>query len=213
MLKTASTLALVPAALLVALLSASPARAQLNRTFVSGVGSDTNPCSLDSPCRTFQTAFNATSAGGEIDVLNPADYGPLTITNAVSIEGHGYALIDAANSPTAIEINAGEKDTINLSGLIIEGNGTGGTAITYNSGQLLTIKDCVIQDFASHGILIVPSTSSRFWILDTVVSNVSEGINVGPTRSAVVSGSITRVRVYNNNHYGILVYGTYTKTQ
>jgi hypothetical protein len=139
MLKTASTLALVPATLLVALLSASPARAQLNRTFVSGAGSDHNSCSFSTPCRTFQTAFNATLAGGEIDVLNPADYGPLTITNAISIEGHGFAGIGVANG-NGITINAGEKDAVNLSGLIIEGNGTGSEAIQYLFGRLLTIK-------------------------------------------------------------------------
>ena len=160
MLKTASTLALVPAALLVALLSASPARAQLNRTFVSGAGSDTNPCSFSSPCRTFQTAFNATLAGGEIDVLNPADYGPLTITKAVSIQAHGFAGIDVAK--TGITINAGANDAVNLSGLIIEGTGTEFAAIKYDGGKFLTIKDCVIQDFASHGILIVPRHLESF---------------------------------------------------
>jgi hypothetical protein len=209
MLKTTS-LALVPAALLVALLSASPARAQLNRTFVSGAGSDTNSCSFSSPCRTFQTAFNATLAGGEIDVLNPADYGPLTITKAVSIEGHGFAGIDVAQNATGITINAGAKDAVNLSGLIIEGNGAGMEAIEYDSGQLMTIKDCVIQDFVTQGIFIAPSTSSGFWILDTVVSSiVHNGIKVQPSASAVVSGSITRVKVYNTGT-GIWVDGSQT---
>jgi hypothetical protein len=212
MLKTASTIALVPAALLVALLSASPARAQLNRTFVSGAGSDNNPCTFSSPCRTFQTAFNATSAGGEIDVLNPADYGPLTIDKALSIEGHGFAGIGSAvgQNPTGIEIRAGEKDTINLSGLIIEGTGTEFAAIKYDGGKFLTIKDCVIRNFGDYGILIeAGGTSGGFSIWDTVVSNVSPGIQVSPTGSAVVSGSITRTKVYNTTT-GIAVAGIYT---
>jgi hypothetical protein len=30
------------------------------------------------------------SANGVIDVLDPADYGPLTITQGISIQGHGF---------------------------------------------------------------------------------------------------------------------------
>jgi hypothetical protein len=37
-----------------------PAWAQAARTFVSGSGVDTNPCSLAAPCRTLQGAYNQT---------------------------------------------------------------------------------------------------------------------------------------------------------
>src|SRR5262249_428617 len=77
--------ALTPAATL----SVAPAHAASDRPFVSGHGSDANNCSLATPCRSFATAFAATNAGGEIDVLDPAGYGPLTITHAISIVNDG----------------------------------------------------------------------------------------------------------------------------
>ena len=60
-------------------LPAVSAQAQAPRTFVSAAGSDSNPCSFAAPCRHFQTAVNATIEGGEVDALDPAGYGPITI--------------------------------------------------------------------------------------------------------------------------------------
>jgi hypothetical protein len=62
-------------ATLVCFVFAAPAQAQ-TRAFVSAVGSDSNNCiNTNSPCRHFQAAYNALPAGGEIDVLDPANYG------------------------------------------------------------------------------------------------------------------------------------------
>jgi hypothetical protein len=56
-------------------LSAAPAQALSNRTFVSGKGTDAGSCTLQAPCRGFNFALSQTAAGGEIDVLDPAEYG------------------------------------------------------------------------------------------------------------------------------------------
>ena len=71
--------------LLFLLLWPAEAGAQAQRTFVSGVGSDGNPCSRTAPCRTISQALMGTSSGGEVIVLDSAGYGPVTITQAVSI--------------------------------------------------------------------------------------------------------------------------------
>src|SRR3979490_2892444 len=44
------------------------------RTYVSGLGTDNNPCTALLPCKSFQGALALTLAGGEIYVLNSADY-------------------------------------------------------------------------------------------------------------------------------------------
>src|ERR1700751_3399507 len=75
------------------------------RVFVAAQGSDSNPCTFAAPCRTFQHAHNSVVDNGEIDVLDPAGYGALTITHAISIQGHGFSGISAA-SGNAITINA-----------------------------------------------------------------------------------------------------------
>lgn len=68
------------AAALALVVAAEPASAQVNRTYVSAAGSDTNNCAnVAMPCRHFQNAVNATAVGGEVVALDPANYGSFTI--------------------------------------------------------------------------------------------------------------------------------------
>src|SRR5260370_34927307 len=59
------------------------------RTWVSGTGSDSNPCTRAQPCLTFYQAYGVTAVGGEIDVLNGGDYGILNIRHALTIASAG----------------------------------------------------------------------------------------------------------------------------
>jgi hypothetical protein len=85
------------AVLSIAALQTAPAQAQM-RVFVAAQGSDANPCTFGAPCRTFQHAHDVVAAGGEIDVLDPAGYGAVSITKAISIQGHGFAGISVGVS-------------------------------------------------------------------------------------------------------------------
>src|SRR5258705_7695857 len=71
------------------LLSAVSAQAQATRTWVSGVGDDVNPCSRTAPCKTFAGAISKTAAGGEINCLDPAGFGAVTITKSLTISCEG----------------------------------------------------------------------------------------------------------------------------
>src|SRR5215472_16484945 len=104
------------------------------RTFVAAAGLDSNPCSFTLPCRSLQAGFNATAPGGEIDVMDPAGYGALTITHAVSIQGHGYAGMSGGLGGAMITINAGVTDSVTLRGLLIDGVGVATMGIAFNSG-------------------------------------------------------------------------------
>jgi hypothetical protein len=80
--------AALPLTLAGLVLSASPARANTyNRTWVASNGSDSNPCTRSKPCATFQGALSKTAPGGEVDVVDSAEYGPLNITFSVTIDG------------------------------------------------------------------------------------------------------------------------------
>ncbi|MGI8568743.1 MAG: hypothetical protein ACR2KT_06560 [Methylocella sp.] len=79
----------VAGALLAFGLSAAPAAALANRTWVSGHGTDSGACTRAAPCKTFAFAITVTNAGGGIDVLDPAGYGPVTIAKAISIVNDG----------------------------------------------------------------------------------------------------------------------------
>jgi len=149
-------------------------------------------------------------AGGEIDVLDPAGYGTVTITKSVSIvnDGVGVAAI-GASSGNAITINAGASDSVQLRGLTIEGLLGGGVfGIQFNTGGNLAIENCVIRNFVGVGIGIGPSTSSSFSVSNTIVSNTA-GISVQSTGSASVTGVLSKVTA-NNNNSGIEVVGSAT---
>src|SRR4051794_12442557 len=70
-----------------ATLQLAPAYAQSGRTYVSGSGHDSSPCTLTAPCRTLQGALKLTRPGGEIQSLDSADYGYVTINQAITLSG------------------------------------------------------------------------------------------------------------------------------
>ncbi|MDQ6867465.1 MAG: right-handed parallel beta-helix repeat-containing protein [Pseudomonadota bacterium] len=209
MIKIAS-LPTIAGALLALGLSAAPAHALANRTFVSGKGTDAAACTVTAPCRTFAFALTQTNASGEIDVLDPAGYAPVTTTKAISIvnDGAGVAGIQAGSGATGVTINAGAGDSVHLRGLTIEGLGSGQNGIQFNTGGNLAIENCVIRNFVGAGINISPRTSSSFSVSNTIASN-TDGIAIQPTGTAVVKGVLSKVTA-NNNFDGILVDGSVT---
>src|SRR5580658_4239465 len=84
MTKIASLLTLL-VSVLVCLLPAAPAHAQRDRVFVASYGSDSNPCTFGSPCKTFQNAVNVVAVGGEVTAIDSAGFGPINITKSVTI--------------------------------------------------------------------------------------------------------------------------------
>jgi hypothetical protein len=203
----------IAGALLACGLSAVPAHARATRTWVSGKGTDTGTCTLALPCLTFAFALTQTAAKGEISVLDPGDFGPVTITQAISIvnDGVGVAAIGIA-SGNAITINAGASDSVHLRGLTIEGIGGATNGILFNSGVSLAIENCIIRTISTAGINIAPSTgSSSFSVSNTITSdNSNSGILVHPFGSAVVTGVLSKVTANNNGNQGIVVSGVAT---
>src|SRR5690242_592592 len=95
---TVRAASLVAAAFVAASLQLAPAYGQSGRTYVSGVGNDNGRCTLTQPCRTLQAALKLTQPGGEIQSLDSADYGYLTINQSVTLIGaHGATGVLAAN--------------------------------------------------------------------------------------------------------------------
>jgi hypothetical protein len=197
-------------AALVFLLPAAPAQAQAARTFVSATGSDSNNCiNVATPCRHFAAAYAATAPNGEIDVLDPGNYGALTITGPVSIEGHGWATVSPplGGNGTAIIVNGNPGDKINIIGVLLEGYVEGViTGIASASSVNLTVRDCVIRNFDA-GIIFQPnnsSTVSQLFVSNTVVSNNSgDGIFINPNGSGITNAVFDHVVLENNGGGGL----------
>lgn len=202
--------ALLSAATLIATLASSGAYAQATRTFVSGHGSDENPCSLTAPCRSFAGAITKTSPGGEIAVLDTAGYGAVTITKAISIVNEeGVEAGISVTSGDGITINAGTSDVVNLRGLTLVGAGGSGNGITFNTGGTLNIQNCVIRGFGiGTGLNLAPTVSSDINVSDTIASGNSAEITLEPIGTALtVTASFAQVQAIHNTTDGFNVNG------
>src|SRR5258708_27395691 len=207
-----TTIVITPGLALAATLPAVPAQAQSIRTFVSTAGSDSNPCSLASPCRHFSAAVAATAVGGEVDALDPGAYGSFTISQAISIEGQGWSYVAPPNNGTAITINASSGD-VNIRGVSLNGVGATSTnGIQFNSGTTLNVQNSVIRNFTGNGIAFEPTASitSQPSVSNTLVSdNGNQGIYVYLVGSGgVVNDVLDHVVMENTSNGGLYVVST-----
>jgi hypothetical protein len=190
---------------------AVPAAAQATRTWVSGAGADTNPCSRASPCQTFAGAIAKTAAGGEIDALDAGGFGALTITKAISIVAQGALAGVLVSGTNGITIAAGPNDAVYLRGLDIDGIGAGVIGINIVSARSVTIEGSRIIGFdtaPSAGIAVAPTSGTpRVLISDTTIFNNTTGVMVAPSGSGTTFVTLDRVRVSNNLGTGAFVSG------
>jgi Right handed beta helix region len=205
MTKTAMLLVLIVTVL------ATPVNAQ-RRVFVSGHGLDTNPCTVAMPCRTFQQAYNTVLVAGEIDVLDPAGYGPLTMTGGgVSIQAHGFGGITqtaSCSTCAAITISVTTSDPVSLNGLLLDGASLGTYGILINSSQSVSVQilNTVVRHF-QYGIADGRSTGNLL-VEDTIASDTAlAGITGSP--NAFVQSTLNRITA-NNNQYGVYTFANGT---
>jgi hypothetical protein len=166
--------------------------AQATRTWVSGVGDDVNPCSRTAPCKTWAGAISKTAEGGEIDPLDPAGYGTLTITKAIVIDGgtgSGWGHTLSAGSPSGFIINVTTGTHVSDAVVILRNltiNGAiqsptvGATqAVNYIKAAQLIIEACHFQNVSTTGITTASAaTSINLRVEDSFFDNVGTGILV-----------------------------------
>jgi len=193
----------------------APAQAQATRTFVSGVGSDANPCSRTAPCKTFAGAISQTFINGEIDCLDPGGFGAVTITKSITFDCTGTfgSILASGTNGIVINIPVSANDpfrTVRLRGLSINGTGASGTigtrtglkGISILQAATVTIEDVVISDFSQTGVSDTRSTGGKLFIRNSVIrNNTGTGIAVagtGGTNNAVIENVHS-----NNNAFGV----------
>jgi hypothetical protein len=196
------TIFIAAALALAVTLPAAPAQAQATRAFVSAAGSDSNNCiNTNTPCRHFQNAYIAMPNGGEIDVLDPGNYGALTVNHKLSIVGRGWATVGGVNGAASFVINSGTGDTIDISGVTLDGaNIADSSGIQFNSGGSLNVQDSVIRNFAGNGIHVSSSASATqlFVSYTLVADNGGDGIGLFPSGSETTNGVLDHVKMQNN---------------
>jgi len=171
--------------LAVALMGTGLAYGQASRTWVSGVGDDANPCSRTAPCKTFAGAISKTAAGGEIDALDPAGYGALTITKAITIDGGvGQVASVLVAGTNGIVVQAGPNDVVILRNLRFNGIGSGINGIRFLSGKDLNVENCYIFGFTTNGIDVAlnQATPASVHVIDSVIKN-NGGVGIRATNA------------------------------
>jgi hypothetical protein len=180
----------------------APAHAQATRTWVSGVGDDANPCSRTAPCKTFAGAISKTAPGGEIDALDPAGYGAVTITKAITLDGGGGQVASVLVAGTnGIVVQAGASDVVILRNLRINGisgSGNGGiNGIRFLAGAELIVDNCDVFGFTTNGLDVALGASGFAEVRNSTFRNNGQN-GVGATTTA--GGAI--VQVYNSSIAG-----------
>jgi parallel beta-helix repeat protein len=178
-------------ALIAFTLARTAAQAQ-SRTWVSGTGSDSNPCTEALPCRTFFGAYNKTAANGEISARDAGEFGNLQISKNITISGDG-TLASVLISGIGINIvGAGIK--VNLRNLSLQGAGTvGALGIWIQNASEVNIENCTIDRMGGHGITINPSTACGVTIKNTTFRGCGQGaVYVIPNAATGVAVNISR---------------------
>jgi hypothetical protein len=194
-----------------ALLSCAAANAQLFRAYLDPSGVDTNPCTLPAPCRLLPAALVAVANGGEIWMLDSANYntGIVNINKSVTILAVPGALGSVlATGGNAIVINtAGVK--VALRNLVIVplvgGGGTGG--ILMAAGTSLALDNCLVANMPQAGIIVTTAANVR--ISDTTIrDNGTYGLLLQNGARATVA----RATFAGNADTGIWVNGNIAST-
>lgn len=175
-------------------LASTGAKAQATRTWVSGVGEDANPCSRTQPCKTFGGAIAKTSAGGEINCLDPGGFGAVTITKSITIDCTGTLGSILAPGAHAVIINAGVNDQVRLRGLSLQGAGSGLDGVRVLAAAGVAIEDVAIAGFTGGAVAAQPASgqTTTVNIVDAVMDNVAVGVRLQPSGAARVFFTMAR---------------------
>jgi hypothetical protein len=168
---------MVPA-LCAALLTSLAAQAQSFRAYLASYGSDTNPCTVSAPCRLLPAALNMVASGGEVWMLDSANFnsGTVNIAKSVSIlavPGQVGSVVAFGGGPAIDIATAGV--TVALRNIAIPDNVTfpGTYGVVMTSGTLLSVEDCLFANLPNAGIY-VHDTDSMVTVKNTVFRNLGD---------------------------------------
>lgn len=152
---------------------------------MAGTGNDANAvtnCQCTAPCSTFAVALTKSNAGGEINVADPSQFGPMTIDKSVTIDaGSVFAGVQVTGGNNGVTINAPLNSVVVLRGLTFNGLFNTGTAglhgVKFNIGTSLYVENCVIENFGGIALSFdPPGMNFQFlFVNDTVIRNNQSG--------------------------------------
>jgi hypothetical protein len=205
---------LLSAACSLSLLAASAASAGLFRAYVSQNGNDANPCTLQFPCRLLPAALTAINDGGEIWMLDSANYNtaPVAVTKSVTILAIPGALGSVVGSSgDAIDI-ATANVRVTLRNLVLLNFNAGVHGVNFSNGGRLTLEECEVYGFPQDAIHVT-APGSGVVVKNTTIHNIGgNGVFIaGSAVSGGVTAALEHVSLFSVNT-GIVVAGSASVT-
>jgi subtilisin family serine protease len=175
------------------------------RAYLSKNGSDANPCTLALPCRLLPAAMTLVAEGGEIWMLDSANFnvGAVTVFKSVTITAVPGAIGSVvASNDHAIVVNNSATIELTLRNLVILNlSGAGNQGIRFLQGSQVTVEGSEIYGLdrgiyaeAAGGLVTVKSSTIR------------DNTNTGVQLTGSVIGSLDGVTLVNNAVLGIGIY-------
>jgi hypothetical protein len=156
-----------------ALLLCATANAQIFRAYLASDGNDANPCTLAAPCRLLPAALAAVTDGGEIWMLDSANFNTATVTIGKSVSilavpgavGSVLAIGGPAVSITVASLN------ISLRNLVIAPLPSSGATygISMTGASTLTIENSLIANLPSAAVWV--AGSGKLKIANSIIRN------------------------------------------
>ncbi|HZZ93150.1 MAG TPA: right-handed parallel beta-helix repeat-containing protein [Usitatibacter sp.] len=192
------------AILLSTLVLPGAAHAQLFRAYLASYGNDSNPCTVAAPCRLLPAALNAIVSGGEIWMLDSANFnsGAVTINKNVSIlavPGEVGSIV-AVGGANAININAGLTVAMKNVSITNNTNSPGQDGIDMSTGTL-SLQDSVVS--VPNYAIYLGGTGSLS-LHNTVIRDSYIGVYV----TAGGRADISRSKFINMSYGGVYVVGS-----
>jgi hypothetical protein len=183
------------------------AQALAFRTYLASDGHDLNACSLLAPCRLLPAALAAVADGGEIWMLDSANYntGPVNINKSVSILAVPGAVGSVVGTGgNAINIPAGLNVALrNLVIVPVVGGAAGVDGIHLTGSSSLVVEDSVIAKMPNSGIYAGGNGSSVKIVNTTIRDSGDRGVYADIGAQFVITGS----RLIANYQTGVYVLG------
>jgi hypothetical protein len=175
-----------------AALAAPAAGAGVFRAYLSVNGSDANPCTVASPCRLLPAALAVVNPGGEVWMLDSANFNtaPVAITKSVTILAVPGALGSVvANGGDALVVN-GAAAKVSLRNLVLIHLANGANGISFLQGALLELDGCEVSNMPGTGLSVVAPGSAVTVRNASFRDNAHYGISVASTATATIDASL-----------------------
>lgn len=184
------------------------ARAASAITYVSGTGNDANSCaSPAAACRNLARAISQSTGNGIIIVLTPDGYCGGTIDKGITILGNGPgATVVPCGGGGALTVTAPAGAVVTIRGLSIDfRNSATGTGITFTSGAVLRLEECLIRGTLK-GIQFTAPGGELYVSNCTIADSSSNAVSIVPSGGKTIA-VLDRVRIQSAVAQGLLATG------